>query len=151
METSRSIRRRPPIGQKPSSLMADEVIFRPWWWFFAWMWPSNASPFNVSGSSVGCFLPKVRSARVSLPPTFMSPSVWSRKGLFDSISWRFLESNFLIDSIPLGHASSCISFCSKREACCKLGVLWASWAFSTRLFHILPDVMSSVACLFVVK
>ena len=50
-----------------------------------------------------------------------------------------------MDCSPLGQASCCISFCNWRDASCKLGVLCFFWAWSNKFFHILPEVMSSVA------
>ena len=50
-----------------------------------------------------------------------------------------------MDCSPLGQASCCISFCNWRDASCKLGMLCFFWAWSNKFFHILPEVMSSVA------
>ena len=95
VETRRSIRRRPPTGQNPSSLMRAEEILRPWWWVLACRYPSRASPLRVSGTRVGCFRPKERSERLRRPPTLIRPSVWSRNGLLASNSVRFLGGEIL--------------------------------------------------------
>ena len=89
MDIRRSIRRRPPTGQKPSSLMRDEKIFRPRCWQLACMSPIRAS-MRLSGANTECFPPNVRSARASRPPTFMRLSDGSRNGLFAISSFRFM-------------------------------------------------------------
>ena len=60
----------------------------------------SASPVKVSGISVGCFLPKDKSALSSRPPTLIKPSVLSIKGVFVKISFLALFGNFSIESMP---------------------------------------------------
>ena len=109
------------------------------------MCPIRASPVRLSGTNVGCFLPKVRSARARRPPTLMRPSVLSRNGLFANSSWRFTDGSELIVPSPLGHASFCISFCRIRDASCELGVLCFCFICVNRFSHASPEVISSVA------
>ena len=81
----------------------------------------SASPVKVSGISVGCFLPKVKSALSRRPPTLTRPSVLSTKGFFIKISFLSLFGRALIESMPLGQASFCISFSTRKEASKELG------------------------------
>ena len=109
------------------------------------MCPIRASPVRLSGTNVGCFLPKVRSARARRPPTLMRPSALSKNGLFANSSWRFAFGSELIVPSPLGHASFCISFCRMIDASFKLGVLCVCFVWFKRFSQAIPEVMSSVA------
>ena len=125
----------------------DEETLRPWCSVLACRYPRRASPVSVSGTKVGCFLANVRSARERRPPTLIRSSVESRKGHLARISARFLESSFLIDSMPLGHCSCCIRFCSINDASFRLLVFSFWWVWLSRFSHMLPEVISSVAIL----
>ena len=76
----------------------------------------SASPVRVSGISVGCFLPKVKSALSKRPPTLINTSVLSMKGVFDRISYRSLFGNVLIEFMPLGQVSLCMFLSTRRVA-----------------------------------
>ena len=76
----------------------------------------SASPVRVSGISVGCFLPKVKSALSKRPPTLIKPSELSKKGFFVRISFRCLFGSMLIEIMPLGQISLCIFLRTRRVA-----------------------------------
>ena len=56
----------------------------------------KASPSSLSGISVGCFRPKVKSDNASRPPTLISPYSRSKKGVLDMICCFRRRSSFLM-------------------------------------------------------
>lgn len=111
------------------------------------MWPMRASPSSVSGINVGCFRPNDRSARARRPPTFISPSSGSMKGILASIVRFYRGGSWAMEEIPLGHTSFCICCCRAKDASLSLGRNCCSLISDIKRRHISPFVTSSVACL----